>query len=724
MAGKWSGPKGGYSEVKSLLNDIQGAHIPDYQGLGAFWLDREIFLNAKLYGHRLIAKDPKSESGSGTAAESDDDDSGSCCESENSTVTAAAGCWPSGGSRGGTIGSKTVTDTRRSDKSALITGLRGAAPFDGSVFPKLLWDAARSATASEISLIADWIDNGCPSDEQASERTRSNQQAQASRQAISRLRGLAVGEIKHECSTTCTNIAQASQKALKVRKEIHSLTETELGRFRAAIACMKTYDAHYQDERSFAFWGRIHANSCQHGWEQFLPWHRLYLYFFEQMLQDFDEYITLPYWAWSDYADVNKYTFNTKKLDQGILPDRYGCWLDKAGLSNLESTGLLSKAQLNNLAKMVKAGTVYQSSDRFLKAAGVPFMIEANSDKQARWTPIIRAIYGELSRINPLWTPKRWPGMFGGPTSYPTADDIARIMKTPNFPEFGGGPEHDHHFGYVEQVHNGMHNFSGGTNPNYPNTGNAKWIKIYKDLGIIPDPQNPENPPGGTMVDARVTAFDPIFWAHHSNVDRIWAQWQIDHPHANPLAMDAVLAPWSLTVKDTISATKLGYEYMRNSFHYPTSSELGMMKFSSQAAGVSARTLDNFNKAQVRLHRVQQANLPNAVLRIYLNDASVDHETRMHENDHFVDEIHTFHGTCYGGPGHCDLPLDKSRRFDQRTLHHHEPRNYRVDATDAVNRMLAKGENDISVHIVAVGLDGQPVDNALYLDGVSLNFMD
>jgi tyrosinase len=149
-----------------------------------------------------------------------------------------------------------------------------------------------------------------------------------------------------------------------------------------------------------------------------------------------------------------------------------------------------------------------------------------------------------------------------------------------------------------------------------------------------------------------------------------------------------------------------------------------MTKFNSQTANVESQVRNTFRKAEVRLHRVQHANLPSAVLRIYLNDDSACHKTKMQDNQHFAAELHTFHGTCHGGPGHCNLPLDKTRHFDRRTLNHNEPRNYRVDVTDTVNRMLAKGESDISVHIVVVGLDGDPLENALYLDGVSLNFMD
>jgi tyrosinase len=40
--------------------------------------------------------------------------------------------------------------------------------------------------------------------------------------------------------------------------------------------------------------------------------------------------------------------------------------------------------------------------------------------------------------------------------------------------------------------------------------------------------------PGGWMIDPDEAAKDPIFWLHHSNIDRVWAEWNVNH--ADPTA--------------------------------------------------------------------------------------------------------------------------------------------------------------------------------------------
>src|SRR5215472_19312103 len=112
-------PESRYARVQDILKKAAGQQPSE--GLGRFWtLSLEKFLEARIFGVRLIA--PAVEA--------------SCCGDPES----------------------------RSAASGLIRGLRGAAPFDGSRFPPLMWGGSRVADA-EIAYIAEWIDDGCPTDD-------------------------------------------------------------------------------------------------------------------------------------------------------------------------------------------------------------------------------------------------------------------------------------------------------------------------------------------------------------------------------------------------------------------------------------------------------------------------------------------------------------------------------------------------------------------------------
>jgi len=76
---------------------------------------------------------------------------------------------------------------------------------------------------------------------------------------------------------------------------------------------------------------------------------------------------------------------------------------------------------------------------------------------------------------------------------------------------------------------------------------------------------------GGAMTDPRWAAFDPIFWAHHCMVDRLWRLWQLRHPGAtfHPSFLRQVLRPWGITVEQVIEVTRLGYEYAGSSSGAP-----------------------------------------------------------------------------------------------------------------------------------------------------------
>lgn len=68
---------------------------------------------------------------------------------------------------------------------------------------------------------------------------------------------------------------------------------------------------------------------------------------------------------------------------------------------------------------------------------------------------------------------------------------------------------------------------------------------------------------GGHMNWVPTAAFDPVFWAHHAQVDRLWRIWQLRHP---PPAFSAdflgtPLPPFPMTVARTLEVRRLGYDY-------------------------------------------------------------------------------------------------------------------------------------------------------------------
>lgn len=95
-----------------------------------------------------------------------------------------------------------------------------------------------------------------------------------------------------------------------VRKNVATLSPGELTDLRDGFA------AAYQlsDDRGYAFYAGLHGlplpSYCQHGTSLFLPWHRAYLYFFENALTDAlrgarDDQtasVSLPWWDWASAA--------------------------------------------------------------------------------------------------------------------------------------------------------------------------------------------------------------------------------------------------------------------------------------------------------------------------------------------------------------------------------------------------------------------------------------
>ena len=108
----------------------------------------------------------------------------------------------------------------------------------------------------------------------------------------------------------------------------------------------------------------------------------------------------------------------------------------------------------------------------------------------------------------------------GGVAALPTATDLRESLAKTTYSQFQRALEEG--FGItsfpLQQLHNGMHG----------------WI-------------------GGHMGSPTASPFDPIFYLHHCNIDRLWTMWQLDgHANEYPLSGGAaehhrndLMFPWT-----------------------------------------------------------------------------------------------------------------------------------------------------------------------------------
>jgi tyrosinase len=113
----------------------------------------------------------------------------------------------------------------------------------------------------------------------------------------------------------------------------------------------------------------------------------------------------------------------------------------------------------------------------------------------------------------------------GDPAGLPSAADVQAVLALPDFLDFQQ---------QVEEIHNAVH----------------VWVS-------------------GTMGEIPWAAYDPIFFAHHTMIDRLWRLWQIRHPnpHMPPQLLNQALPPFPMTVAQTLDIKALGYDYAASTAH-------------------------------------------------------------------------------------------------------------------------------------------------------------
>jgi tyrosinase len=737
-----------YARVQQILTEAAGRSTVDYGGIGRFWeLPLADLLQASLHGVRLIAPASYTAAAAATPvsgpAPARAASAHACCGNHSSAQDP----------QGDAPEDRRPRYPGRAAASGLIQGLRGQAPFDGSRFPPLLWGGARVAP-DDIQFIAEWIDDGCPADDHEIASFTLSAAAPVVPVAGAAAAASPTGVVLHSVRADnveaivrdthdpygvysgSANEYKYQSGEIKQRMNIDCLPEVALDKLRYAFREMYALNKWPEDRRSYNNVALIHQNHCQHGWERFLPWHRIYLYEFEQALQDVCPDVTMPYWDWTMPQ------YRPECPEKGwLIPMALQAFLTDASIAWLEHAQPALPADAAATLRQNMLGVRYASQHRFFAAVADLIGVGYTQGEYRR------RLLDALLASNSLWYPLRYPAEYtqnGKPSTitktihyhYPTAEDVAEILSLRTFRDFGGGSLYNDSFGFIDQnPHNTMHIWTGGMNPDYqdpsaPAADFAQDLKSDRNRGVHVAGRRFHaredlytQPQFGDMFSNLTASYDPVFWPVHANVDRLWHEWQQVHPNGEPADLDSVLTPWSYTIRDTLDMSQFGYEYVKSTYLLPVGLDAPVGRFVSKPIDVPGPVRTSFRSAEVRLHRVPQL-VRSCFVRVFLNLPDANAATPI-DDSHYAGYLAIFgHGPCYGGPGHCATPPNQPRKFDLRPRSHNTPRNHRINVTKAVRRLLDAGVSSLQLTLVVIGVDYCEDHDLLRLDGVSLNFLD
>jgi tyrosinase len=290
----------------------------------------------------------------------------------------------------------------------------------------------------------------------------------------------------------------------------------------------------------------------------------------------------------------------------------------------------------------------------------------------------------------------------GAPADLPSAATVdALVNNTTDFRDFSD---------QLQGIHDGVHGWVGG------------------DMGVV-----------------ATSAFDPVFWAHHTMIDRIWYLWQLKHGLNNIPAsyLDKALFP-GYTVQQVLDVHTLGYDYATaavaggsnvppgvggSEYYEPPKKPIDYGEPKPRTTGPSYTSepiylgaLDREpSRADIVFHHVDHAGASYEG-RVYLNHPEADYTTG-YDHPSYAGSYHIFgHGGCLGDPGHCDV---KPRRpYDPRPSHPLTKTKKVVVATYPVTQ--AVGEYDkatVTVVPVIEPLPYEPDDEKYVKDPVHVDYV-
>jgi tyrosinase len=125
--------------------------------------------------------------------------------------------------------------------------------------------------------------------------------------------------------SACTPEQQAAIANRPIRRNMATLSASDpiITDYAKAIKAMQDLDTtNSTDPRSWNNQALLHYHHCRHQSWLVLPWHRAYLYYFEQICKEFsgNEAFALPYWNWTLHPTIPDVFFSVLNHSPRVAP--------------------------------------------------------------------------------------------------------------------------------------------------------------------------------------------------------------------------------------------------------------------------------------------------------------------------------------------------------------------------------------------------------------------
>ncbi|MCX4177751.1 MULTISPECIES: tyrosinase family protein [Paraburkholderia] len=268
------------------------------------------------------------------------------------------------------------------------------------------------------------------------------------------------------------------------------LSSRILASYKKAIRAMLALPA--DDPRNWYRHALIHTMDCPHGNWWFLPWHRAYLGWFEQICRELsaDPDFTLPYWDWTADPRIPDAMF-----DDVLDPNNPAFIATRSGFENK------IRVAISNAGYWSEANGTFNPRSQYGQL--LSRMIRFPDDL---WFDVVQNPMGSFfyEQPNTRGLTRQAPELNANTKYAVSFKTLYPALAAKDFTTFGSLKSASHSgptgSGILEnQPHNLIHNCIG-----------TRTCNLVDSDGFMVDLMSPT---------------DPIFFLHHANIDRLWDVW-------------------------------------------------------------------------------------------------------------------------------------------------------------------------------------------------------